>query len=218
MKKLLFLLLPLVILPYELYASSILQHANADNGHITIEQVRASGIGNRWLVFHFGAPPVAVRAQVQSWANARREHYRADSPGHSHFRWYFVAKNSAGDVLDSGFLFDNNNQIAWDNAAQFLSPEEMQNVSVGVFHGHGSPIVLTPGTPVDDRRAFMQRWVNTLRREHIAGTSTLIHFESGQLILVRDGNTGLISDVGFTAYAWNSGTSDITAPISWLGL
>ena len=230
MKKLLVLTLALIVLPLQAYASRILQHGNAGNGHITIEEVRGhSGITNMgWFVFHFGGPPVAVRTQIQSWANTRREHYRSNitsnldqwqlqhiqnNPWNLHFRWYFVAKNNAGAILDSGFLFDNNPNITWDSEANFLSSADRVNVTV---EHPRNLIILTLDGAQGDKRGFTQRWINSQRREAITGTASITYFGWERLILIRDKNTGAIIDIGFLDYDNTGRTSDVIAPISWL--
>lgn len=164
MKKMYFLIFIsiLYLLPSEVYANinrMILQHANASNGHITIEQVAAGfgGVTNRWYAFHFWGPPVATRSQVQTWANNRREYYRTNfrsylsewelrdiqSAWDLQHRWYFTILNASGEILDSGFLY-NNNQIVWDNNAEFLTHEDWLNAAFELRIVRGHPRSYTP--------------------------------------------------------------------------
>jgi len=211
--KLLALVFISMVLIFEAHASRILQHADASNGHITIEEIASAwSITNKWYVFHFGGTPVATRSQVQSWANSRRAHYRAqESQWDLQFRWYFVVKNASGEILDSGFLH-NNAQIVWDNNAQFL-----QIADYGLIESFGSfnnlNILLLDGS-ANDRRELAQRWVNTQRRGIVAGSGEW--WPMRQNVLLRDRNTGFITDVGFFNDWGDGGTSDLTAPIIWL--
>jgi len=224
----------LMVLSVEAHASRILQHADASNGHITIEEIAASwSLTHKWYVFHFGGMPVAVRSQVQIWANNRRAYYRANfanylsewaiqsiqnNPWNLQFRWYFVAKDISGAILDSGFLY-NNNQIVWDGSAQFMSPaDNALIVSHNRHYGLNQPglNILVLDESASNRRELAQRWINTQRRNTVTGSGEFEWVRRGQNILIRDGNTGVITDLGFFNNTRDSDVSDLTAPIIWL--
>jgi len=210
-------------------AQSILQHADASNGHITIEMVSPVGMRtNGWFVFHFGGPPVATRTQVQNWANSRRDFHRnnldewelqhlGNNPWNLQFRWYFTVKNISGEILDSGFLY-NNNQIIWDNADHFLTMSDRSLITSFVHHRTIGEYVtiLTLEDSRSDRRELTQRWVNTQRRDAVAGNLARSWTDRGRTILVRDRNTGFITDIGFFNNTHDSNMSDVIALIIWL--
>jgi len=214
--KLLTLIFISMVLTFEVHASRILQHADASNGHITIEEIAGAwGVTHKWYVFHFGGTPVAIRSQVQSWANSRRDHYRVqDSQWNLKFRWYFVVKNASGEILDSGFLHDNA-QIVWDSNAQFLSPAD--HGLIESFDNIRGLNILLLNRSENNRRELAQRWVNTHRRNIIAESGGAWRWQHGQTILLRDRDTGYVTDIGFFNNEWDSGTSsDLTTPIIWL--
>jgi len=228
MKKLLVLLFISFILPSQVFSwqRQILQHANESNGQITIEQISAYGFTNGWYVFHFGGSPVATRSQVQIWANNRREYFRTNFRNYAsqlnsswdmQFRWYFTIMNATGEILDSGFLSDNR-QIVWDDESHFLSPAEMLEISFTEYlldHRWGTLFnIFTFDGTIDNKRDLVQRWINTKKRNTVAGIGNGWVADNIR-IYIRDKSTGFITDIGITTDIINGVTSDLVAPILW---